>query len=69
MKAGVVVFPGSNCDHDTYHVVKHVMKASCTYLWHKDDGPAGLRRWSSCRAASPTATTCAPAPSPGSPRS
>ena len=25
MKIGVVVFPGSNCDHDAYHVVKHVM--------------------------------------------
>ena len=24
MKVGVVVFPGSNCDHDAYHVVKHV---------------------------------------------
>ncbi len=41
MKAGVVVFPGSNCDHDTYHVVKHVMGASCTYLWHKDEDLQG----------------------------
>ena len=41
MKAGVVVFPGSNCDHDAYHVVKHVMKASCTYLWHKDEDLQG----------------------------
>jgi phosphoribosylformylglycinamidine synthase I len=41
MKAGVVVFPGSNCDHDTYHVVKHVMQASCAYLWHKDEDLQG----------------------------
>lgn len=41
MKAGVVVFPGSNCDHDTYHVVKHVMGAACTYLWHKDEDLQG----------------------------
>ena len=41
MKAGVVVFPGSNCDHDTYHVVKHVMGAPCTYLWHKDEDLQG----------------------------
>jgi hypothetical protein len=24
MKFGVIVFPGSNCDHDAYHVAKHV---------------------------------------------
>ena len=41
MKAGVVVFPGSNCDHDAYHVVKHVMGASCTYLWHKEEDLQG----------------------------
>jgi phosphoribosylformylglycinamidine synthase subunit PurQ / glutaminase len=36
MKAGVVVFPGSNCDHDTYHVLKHVMGAETSFLWHRD---------------------------------
>jgi phosphoribosylformylglycinamidine synthase len=41
MKAGVVVFPGSNCDHDAYHVVKHVLKAPCAYLWHKDEDLQG----------------------------
>ena len=24
MKFGVIVFPGSNCDHDAYHVISHV---------------------------------------------
>ncbi len=36
MKAAVVVFPGSNCDHDTYHVLKHVTGANTTFLWHGD---------------------------------
>lgn len=36
MKFGVVVFPGSNCDHDVYHAIRHVMEESVVYLWHKD---------------------------------
>ncbi|HPC35567.1 MAG TPA: phosphoribosylformylglycinamidine synthase subunit PurQ [Candidatus Marinimicrobia bacterium] len=36
MKFGVVVFPGSNCDHDAYHVIKHVLGARVEYIWHKD---------------------------------
>ena len=36
MKFGVVVFPGSNCDHDCYHVLKHVMKQETDFVWHKD---------------------------------
>lgn len=35
-KIGVIVFPGSNCDHDAYHAMKHVMKVETTFLWHKD---------------------------------
>jgi len=35
-KIGVIVFPGSNCDHDAYHAMKHVMNADTTFLWHKD---------------------------------
>lgn len=34
---GVVVFPGSNCDHDAYYVCKHVMGQEAVFLWHKDD--------------------------------
>jgi phosphoribosylformylglycinamidine synthase len=37
VKAGVVVFPGSNCDHDVYHVLKHVLGQEATFLWHQDD--------------------------------
>jgi len=36
VKFGVVVFPGSNCDHDVYHAIRHVMEESVVYLWHKD---------------------------------
>ena len=36
MKVGVVVFPGSNCDHDLYHVVGKIMGFEAVYLWHKD---------------------------------
>jgi phosphoribosylformylglycinamidine synthase len=32
----VVVFPGSNCDHDAYHAVKHVLGQQARFVWHKD---------------------------------
>ena len=36
MKIGVVVFPGSNCDHDTCFVAKEVLGLECVFLWHND---------------------------------
>jgi len=39
---GIVTFPGSNCDHDVYHVLRHVLGAGVSYVWHKDRLPAGL---------------------------
>jgi phosphoribosylformylglycinamidine synthase I len=36
MKVGIVVFPGSNCDHDTYHAMKHVLGQEARFVWHKD---------------------------------
>lgn len=36
MKFGVVVLPGSNCDHDALHVTKDVLGADAEVLWHKD---------------------------------
>ncbi len=36
MKFGVVVFPGSNCDQDCFHVVKEVIKQPVEYVWHKN---------------------------------
>ena len=34
MKFGVLVFPGSNCDHDTYNVVESLVQQPVTFLWH-----------------------------------
>ena len=39
---GVLVFPGSNCDHDAYHVLKHVCGQQVRFVWHKDSDLAGL---------------------------
>lgn len=36
MKFAIVVFPGSNCDHDAYHAVKHVLGQPAEFLWHKE---------------------------------
>ena len=36
MKFGIVVFPGSNCDSDTFFVFKDILNQDVTYLWHKD---------------------------------
>src|SRR3954470_15029301 len=41
MKFGVVVFPGSNCDHDAYHAAKEVLGQQAEYLWHKDTSLEG----------------------------
>lgn len=37
MKFGVVVFPGSNCDADCYHVIDQVINEPVEYLWHGND--------------------------------
>lgn len=42
MKFGIIVFPGSNCDHDCYHVVKHVFNQEAEYVWHKETSLKGL---------------------------
>ncbi|MCK9612615.1 MAG: phosphoribosylformylglycinamidine synthase subunit PurQ [Bacteroidales bacterium] len=36
MKFGVVIFPGSNCDHDLLYVLKKILKQDVVALWHKD---------------------------------
>lgn len=35
MKFGVIIFPGSNCDHDAFWAVEHVLKQPVTFLWHE----------------------------------
>jgi len=34
MKFGVIIFPGSNCDHDAYYAISEVAKEPVTFLWH-----------------------------------
>jgi phosphoribosylformylglycinamidine synthase subunit PurQ / glutaminase len=41
MKFGVLVFPGSNCDHDTYHVISEVAQQPVTFLWHESEDLQG----------------------------
>ncbi|HYY41833.1 MAG TPA: phosphoribosylformylglycinamidine synthase subunit PurQ, partial [Pyrinomonadaceae bacterium] len=36
MKFGVVVFPGSNCDHDAYHVISKHVGQPVSFIWHKE---------------------------------
>ena len=36
MKFSIVVFPGSNCDHDAYHAAKHVLGQEAEFIWHKE---------------------------------
>ena len=36
VRFGVIVFSGSNCDHDAYHVAKHVFGQEARFIWHKE---------------------------------
>ncbi|MDQ3907883.1 MAG: phosphoribosylformylglycinamidine synthase subunit PurQ [Acidobacteriota bacterium] len=36
MKFGVVIFPGSNCDHDAYHVISKHVGQPVSFVWHKE---------------------------------
>ena len=42
MKFGVVVFPGSNCDHDAYHALGQVLHQPVEFLWHQSEQIAGF---------------------------
>lgn len=42
MKFGVVVFPGSNCDLDAYHLVKDVLGEPVDYIWHQEESVSGF---------------------------
>lgn len=35
MKFGVIIFPGSNCDHDAFWTVEQIIKQPVTFLWHE----------------------------------
>src|SRR5438093_13270856 len=42
MKFGIVILPGSNCDHDALHVTGNVLGAEAVELWHKDTDIKGV---------------------------
>ena len=42
MKFGVIIFPGSNCDQDTYDVIANVAKQPVTFLWHDSEDLQGV---------------------------
>jgi len=42
MKFGVVVFPGSNCDHDTHHAMGTVLGRPVDFIWHQSEDLAGF---------------------------
>ncbi|HEX8096978.1 MAG TPA: phosphoribosylformylglycinamidine synthase subunit PurQ [Pyrinomonadaceae bacterium] len=41
MKFGVIVFPGSNCDHDAYHVISKHVGQPVDFIWHRDTSLKG----------------------------
>jgi phosphoribosylformylglycinamidine synthase len=41
MKFAVIVFPGSNCDHDAYYTAKHVLGQQAEFVWHKETSLGG----------------------------
>lgn len=42
MKVGVIVFPGSNCDRDMYHVLTDVFHLDAQYFWHEKPLPKNI---------------------------
>lgn len=66
MRLGVVIFPGSNCDRDCVHVLRHVLGVDVAELWHADptiDGvdavilPGGFAHGDYLRAGAVAATS------------
>ncbi len=41
MKVAVVVFPGSNCDHDAWYAVSHNLHHQAEFIWHQSSSLAG----------------------------
>ena len=42
MKVGVIVFPGSNCDRDMFHVLTDVFNLNTQYFWHEKHLPKNI---------------------------
>src|SRR5262252_8425371 len=41
MKFGVVVFPGSNCDHDAFYAIGSILRRPVEFIWHRSEDLAG----------------------------
>jgi phosphoribosylformylglycinamidine synthase len=41
LKAGVIVFPGSNCDYDSYYALKDILGVNTEFIWHKETSLKG----------------------------
>ena len=42
MEVGIVVFPGSNCDADTLHLVRDIMGHGARFVWHEERDLVGF---------------------------
>jgi phosphoribosylformylglycinamidine synthase len=42
MKFGVVIFPGSNCDHDCYYAIQQVTGKPVEFIWHQETSLKGF---------------------------
>jgi len=42
MRFAILVFPGSNCDYDAYHAVRHVLGEEGAFIWHKEPSLDGF---------------------------
>ncbi len=49
MKFGVVVFPGSNCDHDAFYAINNVLHKPVEFIWHQSEDLATMMRNSGLR--------------------
>ena len=37
MRVAIIVFPGSNCDHDAYYVLRKILNKAVDFIWHKEN--------------------------------
>jgi len=42
MRFAIIEFPGSNCDHDCYHVIRHILGHDADFVWHGETSLAGF---------------------------
>src|SRR6478672_1817081 len=42
MKFGVIIFPGSNCEHDCYYAIESVLGKAVEFIWHQETSVKGF---------------------------